>query len=220
MRTSFNSCYSVLKQNYIIFFQTGLIISLTTTVLLFKISLPTPFNSPPTDFKAQEQELTRFHGIFWTVKPNPPQKVFIPVTIPNDIIIEEPMRDIYMELELSSSMYLPVSEQEPIAEAHSSYLVAKHEKAPQIIGGLTYLQNSINYPSKAIKDNIEGRVILLFIVDKQGKVQNPQILKGVRQDIDQEALRAISECRFQPARHKGKPIPSESIIYIRFEISR
>src|SRR5699024_8492842 len=66
------------------------------------------------------------------------------------------------------------------------------EKMPELKGGLRTLMTKINYPEEAAKAGIEGRVIVKFIVNKQGNVDNPQIMRGVSEALDQEALRVVN----------------------------
>ena len=134
--------------------------------------------------------------------------------MPDDIIIEEKIDDIEMK-DNPNSLDLPVSQ---VTLDNPEIFFPKDEQRPKLIGGLAYLQNKILYPPKAINDNIEGRIIVQFLVDKKGNVHHAKIIKGLREDVNKEAIKAISKCRFTPAKLNGKPIASESVIYIRFEI--
>jgi TonB family protein len=55
-----------------------------------------------------------------------------------------------------------------------------------------YFEQRLQYPKAARKDKISGTVILSFVVDTTGKLTDFKIVKSVREDIDQEALRLIS----------------------------
>src|SRR5258708_35009365 len=52
-----------------------------------------------------------------------------------------------------------------------------------------YIQANLKYPKTAFKDNISGTVYLILLFDDKGKVKEVQILKGIRDDLDKEALR-------------------------------
>ena len=54
-----------------------------------------------------------------------------------------------------------------------------------------YISNNFNYPSNVKRDGIEGEVIVEFTVSKNGKIKNPKIIKGARDDFDAEAIRLI-----------------------------
>lgn len=70
------------------------------------------------------------------------------------------------------------------------------ETLPEFPGGVEKLyqiiEDSLQYPKSAFQDRIGGRVITQFIVDTTGNVIEIQILKGIRNDIDQEAIRLVS----------------------------
>jgi TonB family protein len=75
----------------------------------------------------------------------------------------------------------------------------------------------IVYPLTAIKDNIQGVVFIQCWVETDGTTSSCKIIKGVREDIDQEALRIGNLLVFdEPARQRGKPIRIEYPIAVRF----
>jgi TonB family protein len=67
------------------------------------------------------------------------------------------------------------------------------EKIPTPLFNLPqFLARTLRYPDFARKHNIEGRVLIRFVVDTLGQLKNPVIIKSVSEDIDREARRAIS----------------------------
>lgn len=85
------------------------------------------------------------------------------------------------------------------------------------LGLLQFIETNIQYPSKALEDSIEGVVYVSFIVDISGKTSNHKILRGIREDIDNEALRVIKLLIFEkPATLRGKPIKYEYLMPINF----
>ena len=72
---------------------------------------------------------------------------------------------------------------------------------------IRYFQQNTDYPATAIRDSIQGRVIVSFTIDEKGKVCNPSIMRGVRSDIDDECLRVVGNMpRWVPGNMSGKPI--------------
>ena len=69
------------------------------------------------------------------------------------------------------------------------------EVAPVFPGGVQniykIIEENLQYPKSAIKDKVGGKVITQFVVDTLGNVRDIEILKGIRQDIDDEAMRLI-----------------------------
>lgn len=70
-------------------------------------------------------------------------------------------------------------------------------------GGLKKLYSEITYPEKARAAGIEGRVYIEFIVDKNGKVAEPTLLRGIGGGCDEEVLKAIKLMEFTPGVQNG-----------------
>lgn len=66
---------------------------------------------------------------------------------------------------------------------------------------MKFLQQNIKYPSQAIKDRKEGKVIVNFIIEKDGTVSNIKVINSVDKDFDEEALRVV---RLMPKWIPGK----------------
>ena len=93
------------------------------------------------------------------------------------------------------------------------------EQQPELIGGLKSLQSKISYPKKALENKIEGRVILQFIVDKNGDVQNPKIVRGIGYGCDEEALKVIKDAKFKPGVQRDRQVDVQFSIPIVFKLS-
>ena len=73
------------------------------------------------------------------------------------------------------------------------------------------------YPLKAIKQKINGVVILSFDVNKQGEVDNIQVERGVNPMLDSEAIKAVSNMpRWKPGIRHGRPVVVKFVIPVRF----
>jgi protein TonB len=92
------------------------------------------------------------------------------------------------------------------------------EKFPEPIGGINGIQDKIRYPSKAIKNNVEGRVYILAFVDENGDVTNAMVLQGIGSGCDEEALNAVKETKFEPGIMNGKPSKVQISIPIIFKL--
>ena len=95
------------------------------------------------------------------------------------------------------------------------------EKMPQYPGGdvelLNFIKTNTNYPEAAKAEKIEGRVIVRFIVNKNGNAEDPVILKGVHPLLDAEAIRVISRLKgFSPGSQGGKPVNVYYMVPVQF----
>jgi len=92
------------------------------------------------------------------------------------------------------------------------------ENQPKLKGGLAALQSKIKYPDMARKAGIEGRVYVQFIVDKQGNVVNPHVIRGIGGGCDKEALRVIKKAKFTPGMQRGRPVKVKMSLPIVFKL--
>jgi len=81
------------------------------------------------------------------------------------------------------------------------------------------LQSRINYPQKAIDQNIQGTVTILFTVDTQGKVENVKIVKDIGGKCGEEACRAAKTMRFKPAMQNGFAVKQDFYVPVVFSLS-
>ncbi|MDE6560405.1 MAG: energy transducer TonB [Muribaculaceae bacterium] len=100
----------------------------------------------------------------------------------------------------------------------------KFDKYAEFPGGIDalfgFLLENIEYPEEAREKDIEGRVIVKFIIDETGMVKDAAIAKGVHPLLDNEALRVVHKLpRFIPAEYEGKPKPSYFSLPINFRFS-
>lgn len=96
----------------------------------------------------------------------------------------------------------------------------KVTKMPVLIGGIGALMSRVKYPEKARKYNTEGRVVVSFIVRKNGNVTDFKVLKGIGNGCDEEAIRAVRKAKFKPGEINGEPVSIRFSIPIEFRLSR
>lgn len=75
------------------------------------------------------------------------------------------------------------------------------------------------YPTVAIQNNIQGRVIVSFIIEKDGSVSNVELLSGVDLLLDAEALRVVKAMpSWTPGKINGKPVRTQYALPITFRL--
>ena len=93
------------------------------------------------------------------------------------------------------------------------------EQMPELMGGLESLHQHIEYPEKARQAGIEGLVMVQFIINKHGEVENPQVIRGIGGGCDEEALRVVKEyAEFTPGKQRGEPVRVQYTLPIRFKL--
>ena len=85
------------------------------------------------------------------------------------------------------------------------------ENMPEFPGGqdslMSFLMHTIKYPKEAMEKGVQGRVVAKFIVEKDGQVSTPQVLRSVYPALDEEALRVI-HCmpKWKPGKQNGREV--------------
>ncbi|MBU1820074.1 MAG: TonB family protein [Bacteroidetes bacterium] len=99
------------------------------------------------------------------------------------------------------------------------------EQLPEFPGGMQemhkYLGRNIRYPSDAFYGGIEGEVLIRIVINDQGRVRDPQVIKRLGGGTDEEALRVVLNMpTWKPAMQNGRPVPTEYILPIEFKIEK
>jgi protein TonB len=98
------------------------------------------------------------------------------------------------------------------------------EQMPSFPGGskalMEYLDKNIKYPVSAQKNLIEGRVILQFIVDKEGRLSDIKVAKSVDASLDAEAVRVVKAMpRWNPGTQQGKAVKVRYTLPVTFRLN-
>lgn len=205
-----------LRRSYNIFLQFGLIVALLFIIGLVKINL---YSAPPEAIAVEEQEEVVMEEVIQTKQietPPPPPRPPVPVEVPNDEIIEDEILDLDAELDLDGPLDLPPPPP-PSDDAEEDFFVVV-ETMPQLKGGLAELQRKVKYPEMARRAGIEGRVTVQFIVNEEGKVENPRVIRGIGGGCDEAALEAVKQAKFSPGMQRGRPVRVQYSLPIVFRL--
>lgn len=83
----------------------------------------------------------------------------------------------------------------------------------------TFLMKNLHYPEGAEADSIQGRVIVRFVVEKDGSLTNYEILHSPDDRLTDEALRVLRMMpRWQPAKNNGRPVRSRYVVPVAFRL--
>lgn len=85
------------------------------------------------------------------------------------------------------------------------------EQMPRFPGGeaalMKYLESHIKYPPEAAENNVQGHVIVQFVVKKDGSIGEVKVVRSLEENLDKEAIRVIKSLpKFTPGRHDGKAV--------------
>ena len=98
------------------------------------------------------------------------------------------------------------------------------EQMPEFPGGIQalmqYIQSHLQLPPDSIRDRIQGKVIVRFVVEPDGTITNAEIIKGLHQFCDREAICLIKSMPIWiPGKHNGVVVPVYSCIPVSFTTS-
>ncbi|MBR3897289.1 MAG: energy transducer TonB [Bacteroidaceae bacterium] len=98
------------------------------------------------------------------------------------------------------------------------------ENMPEFPGGtaelMKFLAMNIKYPVEAQKENVQGRVVVQFVVSKTGKIIDPTIARSVSPELDAEAIRVVNAMPlWTPGEQKGEPVNVKFTLPILFRLT-
>ncbi|MDE7346984.1 MAG: energy transducer TonB [Muribaculaceae bacterium] len=116
-----------------------------------------------------------------------------------------------------------VKEPEPAPKEEEIFVAV--EQQAEFPGGMPalmkWLSNNIRYPEAAQQNDVQGRVIVKFVVEKDGSVSQAQIVKGVDKDLDKEALRVVNKMpKWQAGKNNGVAVRSYFTLPVNFRLQQ
>ena len=97
------------------------------------------------------------------------------------------------------------------------------EQMPQFPGGeaelMKYLSKNIKYPTMAMENNIQGRVVVQFVVTKTGSIGEVKVVRSVDRDLDREAIRVCKSLpKFTPGKMNGQAVNVWYTLPVNFKL--
>jgi periplasmic protein TonB len=156
--------------------------------------------------------------------PKAPQQTTIIQIVEDDIDINDEIEidaeaDQETEIEKYEPTQMDVEEQEEEAPIFTVV-----ESMPNFPGGeaarIQYLNDNIKYPQMARESGIQGRVFVTFVVEKDGRVTDVKVLRGIGGGCDEEAIRVIQNMpKWEPGKQRGKPVRVQFNMPILFKLN-
>jgi TonB family protein len=79
----------------------------------------------------------------------------------------------------------------------------------------------LRYPEKAVRDGVQGRVVVEFVIEKDGKVSDVRVIKGVSEELDAEAVKVISASpKWKPGRVRGEKVRTTLSLPVEFRLEK
>ena len=206
------------QHRYAIRIQLGFIVALSLLIAAFSADVrlgEAPAKERPTTAAPVFKEVPPTQPM----TPPPPPRPQVPVAIPNDA----PPPDNELNLHLTpldgTSDVLPPPPADPDeADEDEIATFLPVEDMPQLIGGTKALYERVHYPEMAKQAGLEGKVIVQFVVDREGRVQDPTVLRSIHTLLDEAALEAVRGLRFHPGKQRDRPVSVKMSLPIAFRL--
>ncbi|MFC5623210.1 energy transducer TonB [Algoriphagus winogradskyi] len=109
------------------------------------------------------------------------------------------------------------------AQTEAGEVLMETDEMPQPKGGLdgwmAYLTENMKYPVLAKEKNIEGTVIVTFVVLETGEIDTVEILRGIGGGCDEEAMRLVKESpKWTPGKKDGELVKVRMRLPVRFKL--
>ena len=117
--------------------------------------------------------------------------------------------------------YVPVEVEEEEVEEQQIFQVV--EEMPEFPGGMgecmKWLGKNMKYPTISQENGVQGRVIVQFVVNRDGSIVDPVVVRGVDPYLDKEALRVISTMpKWKPGKQRGKAVRVKYTVPVMFRL--
>lgn len=155
--------------------------------------------------------------------PPPPPPPPAPTTVLEIVEDDEEIEEVEIEdTEVEEDFEVEIIE-EPEEEVVEEQIFTIVEEMPSFPGGeeelFKYLGKSIKYPQMAADAGISGVVYVTFVVDKDGKVKDAKVLRGIGGGCDEEAIRVVKAMPpWKPGKQRGKAVKVQYNLPIRFTL--
>ena len=122
---------------------------------------------------------------------------------------------------VSEPVQAPADTPAPAETEEEVYTVV--EQMPEFPGGvqklLDFISQNIQYPQTAMKQNVQGRAIVQFVIEKDGSLSNFNVLRSVHPDLDAEAVRVVKSMpKWKPGMQKGEPVRCKYTLPVMFKL--
>lgn len=210
------------------FFIIGLVITLFIVWQAFEIK---SYDKPIDEYAGAETKKIEIEEMVVTKQEQPKPQVQAPkpqVTkievVDNEEVIEDEI-EINAEVDLDEELTdfeidAPEIEEEELEEEE---IFTSAEEQPEFPGGpsklMEYVQKNLKYPMQARESDIQGRVYVGFVVEKDGSITKVQVLKGIGGGCDEEAIRVVQSLpKFKPGKQRGNPVRVQYTLPIVFKL--
>ena len=216
---------SNLENKKVLFLEIGLLVAMSVALIAFE------WVSPSNDAYLAQNSVDIIdveEDIINTFREEP-KKVEPPKIEPIEIVIVDNNEEIVDEIliedtETDQTTIIDFVSFDSPEEVIDDEPFIRVEDMPEFKGGdlmnfVKYINQNLNYPAIAAENGIEGKVIIRFVVGKNGKVKDVALLRGSDPALDKEALRVVAASPdWKPGKQRGVPVNVCFTVPINFKL--
>lgn len=159
-------------------------------------------------------------------QPEAPKKVEVKViadileVVTNDTQIETDIT--FVDFDQEADVIQQVAIEEEVIEDDQPFLVA--ETMPSFQGGdlntfRNWVQQNVKFPQIALENGIQGRVVLTFVIEKDGRLTNIQVLQTPDRSLSEEAIRVLSKSpKWSPGKQRNQVVRVKYTLPVDFRV--
>ena len=220
-----------LENKKMLFLEIGLVIALAVAGTAFAISSkpePEPYTPPKQDVREQEFEMDR------TVQEQQQQpeqqkaktQVLADVLtiVSNDTKIDTP--DLLFSDDASAFDDFEFEVEEVVENIVEEEIFVTAEEMPTFQGGdlskfRNWVQSNVKYPQIALENGIQGNVVIKFVVEKDGKLSNIQVLQTPDKTLADAAVQVLQKSpKWKPGKQRNKPVRVTYTLPVSFKLTK
>lgn len=209
------------QKKYVLFFNIGLVMSLLFVISAFEWKIEKKYSSVDLIDNPYGDEIVIIPITHIKPPPKPKIKQITLIEIDNDTDVEDIEIDFdLIEIDVIEDIIANIEEPpEEVVEEVINFA----ETIPSFPGGLSefykFVRKNLKYPTQARRLQIEGKVFVHFVVDKNGRLSDIKIVKGIGTGCDKEVLRIINiSPNWNPGKQRGLPVKVRMMMPITFRL--
>lgn len=216
-----------LEQKRGVYFQVGLAVTLAIILFAFELKVDPDKN---TGFGEQTSQVVEEEIIpitkqeeIKTPPPPPPAVTEIITIVENNQELQNEAKIENTESDANTQIQAPVEVQQETEsdEVVNFYVIENKPEFP--VGGVEglnkWISQNVKYPEIAKENGVTGKVFVQFVIDKDGKVTNVEVVRSVDPYLDKEAVRVVKSMPdWKPGSQRGKPVKVSFNIPINFKL--
>ena len=221
-----------LENKKMLFLEIGLVIALLVcgAALAFNTKPePEPYTPPKQDVREQEFEMDR--TVQEQEQQQPEQQkaktqvlADVLTIVSNDTKIETP--DLLFSDDASAFDDFEFEVEEVVETIVEEEIFVTAEEMPTFQGGdlskfRNWVQNNVKYPQIALESGIQGNVVIKFVVEKDGKLSNIQVLQSPDKTLADAAVQVLQKSpKWKPGKQRNKPVRVTYTLPVSFKIQQ